>query len=102
MQTIEEMKGVLTELGIEFTNRNVEDVAIERLIEFEIDGIKYIIEWWANDAYLHIGGMYGNCLPFTVMCANSSWPSYVRGIKFSESSSAFYVAVEKLDWQKGK
>lgn len=76
-----------TEEGIEqiikyLTNHNIKvkyeklDGNFNRIIEFEIDGINYYIEWWINQSYLKLKNDFSVAnLPFRYININPNSPT---------------------------
>ena len=51
-QSIEKIIEMLNSLGIKTIYKNDIPTQLGRIIEFEIEGTKYFIEWWTNQSYL--------------------------------------------------
>lgn len=102
MQGIEAMFGMLKSEGLGPRFIKDDSVAFERNIAFAIDGVEMFIEWWANVAYLSVGGRFVSCFAFTEIQIDTTWPSYQRGLRFvgEDGGGPMRVAIKKLGWQK--
>ena len=99
---IDDLICVLTDSGLTPTRVKTEgDYLFERHITFTIRDTTYHIEWWVNGSYLTIGAEYENYIRFTDVRRDTCWPSYLRGLKFSEDGrDVAAVAIDRLPWQE--
>ncbi len=98
MQGIEEIVEILDSEGLHPVR--VGDRPFQRNINFHLNGVEYWISWWANEAWLSIGGRYTCYIPFDEMGVNKTWPCYKRGLQFTlKGEYTCLVAINFLDWQ---
>ena len=76
--TIESIIEYLKEQGIQanYDKTNAGKLGLNRVIEFEVEGTKYWIEWWLNQSYLKLkNGFSKPCVPFKYINVNHNSPT---------------------------
>jgi len=75
LQTKEEMIDFLGSVGIKAELINIDKYGFSREIEFKVYDITYIIDWWVNQSYLHIGNHVRSAqIPFKYLYLDTTFP----------------------------
>lgn len=74
-ESIEKVIVYLNKLGIK-TGYEDKKGELNRIIEIEVEGTKYWIEWWVNQSYLKLQNNYNSpCVPFKYINMNTYSPT---------------------------
>lgn len=87
LQTKEEIIDFLKSIGIEVELINVDKYGFSREIKFKIYDVIYVIKWWVNQSYLHIGEHERSAqIPFKYIYFDTTYPLIDgnRSIGFSD------------------
>lgn len=80
--SIEEIIAYLNKFGIKATNEQVEDGSFNRVVEFEVEGRKFYIDWWANQSYLKLENEFSSpMMPFKFINVNSYSPTTLHKLQ---------------------
>ena len=76
-EKIEEVQAYLEGLGIKVNYEPItKDINFNRILEIEIEGEKYYIEWWVNQSYFRFKNkLSAACVPFKYINVNHSSPT---------------------------
>ena len=75
LQTKEEIISFLESFGIKPVLINVDKYGFSREIKFEVYGQIYVIDWWINQSYLHIGNFNRSAqIPFKYLYLDTTFP----------------------------
>ena len=78
---------------------NGESNKFDRIIEFEIEGKTYFIEWWINQSYLKLENVFSSPhIPFKYILINTNSPNSIHKLQLcffdelrdGDKSSMFY------------
>ena len=74
--SIENVISYLTKLGIKAKNEQNTEGRFNRVIEFEIEGRTFFIEWWVNQSYLKLVDEFSTpSMPFKFINVNGYSPT---------------------------
>lgn len=108
IQTIEEMYALLEkEDCYPVMIRKDPASGFSRTILFNVRGVVYYVEWYANVAHLSVVGRHECYVRFTEIRIDTTWPSFRRGLKLfnlkdfpGSKEPVMRIALTLLEWQR--
>lgn len=89
---------LLDDAGIKYQWIKKDKYEFTRTIEFEVFGIKYFFELFANLVNCYIGKQHANKITFTDLIIANHLCSC--GLALYSREKNFYINLKPLDWQK--